>query len=138
MPFAHQNSHTSMRVLQDAAEEGLFGRAMPAAEQVFIILADSVVKQLDGLKDDPSLCRAIRRFLGKGLDAYGPAGSHIPSMSCNQQHFIQDIGPLTTGLIVSSSTSQIWPVVMAAKMIKLQAPAGILLQTLLEVFERNF
>ncbi len=69
--------------LQEQAERGQFGRALPAAEQVFLILADSVVKQLDGLKDDPNLSRAIRRFLGKGLDAYGPAGglAHTPHRS---------------------------------------------------------
>ena len=61
-------------LVQDESEQGLFGRALPAAEQAFIIIADSVMKQLDGLKDDPALSKAVRRFLGKGLDAYGPAG----------------------------------------------------------------
>lgn len=42
--------------------------------QVFIVLADSVLKQLDGLKSDASLCIAIRAFLGSRLDACGPAG----------------------------------------------------------------
>ncbi|KAK9816254.1 hypothetical protein WJX74_002811 [Apatococcus lobatus] len=64
-----------LQSLQELAKAGLFGRALPAHEQVFVILADSVIRQLDGLKDDPALSRAIRRFLGKGLDAYGPAGA---------------------------------------------------------------
>lgn len=67
--------HSLAGSLQEQSEAGLFGRALPANEQVFVILADSVIRQLDGLKDDPNLSRAIRRFLGKGLDAYGPAGA---------------------------------------------------------------
>ena len=68
------NKHAWAGNMQELAEAGLFGRALPANEQVFVIVADSVIRQLDGLKADPNLSRAIRRFLGKGLDAYGPAG----------------------------------------------------------------
>jgi hypothetical protein len=43
--------------------------------QVFVVVTDSVLKQLDGLKNDPAVRPAVRRFLGQGLDAYGPAGA---------------------------------------------------------------
>lgn len=43
--------------------------------QVFLVVTDSVLKQLDGLKNDGAVRPAIRRFLGQGLDAYGPAGA---------------------------------------------------------------
>jgi hypothetical protein len=33
-----------------------------------------VAKQLDALKNDAALSQPVRRFLGKGLDACGPAG----------------------------------------------------------------
>lgn len=39
-----------------------------------MVVTDSVLKQLDGLKNDPAARAAVRRFLGQGLDAYGPAG----------------------------------------------------------------
>lgn len=64
----------TMRALQEFAEKQRFGRSLPSAQQVFIVLADSVLKQLDGLKSDFSLCVAIRAFLGSRLDACGPAG----------------------------------------------------------------
>lgn len=43
--------------------------------QVFLVVTDSVLKQLDGLKNDPAARPAVRRFLGQGLDACGPAGA---------------------------------------------------------------
>ena len=57
------------------ARAGRFGRALPPAERVFIIVADTVIKQLDGLKNDPGARSAVRGFLGAGLDAWGPAGA---------------------------------------------------------------
>lgn len=42
--------------------------------QVFVVVTDSVAKQLDGLKNDPGARSAIRHFMGQGLDAWGPAG----------------------------------------------------------------
>jgi hypothetical protein len=64
----------SVWISQDLALAGLFGRTLPPWEQAFVVVTDSVMKQLDGLKKDPTLCRHIRRFLGHGLDTYGPAG----------------------------------------------------------------
>lgn len=61
-------------VAQELASAGRFGRALPPAEQAFLLLTDSVAKQLDALKNDASLSQPVRRFLGKGLDACGPAG----------------------------------------------------------------
>ena len=61
-------------VIQELASAGRFGRALPPAEQTFLLLTDSVAKQLDALKNDASLAQPVRRFLGKGLDACGPAG----------------------------------------------------------------
>ena len=39
-----------------------------------MVVTDSVAKQLDGLKRDPALSAAVRRFWSHGLDACGPAG----------------------------------------------------------------
>lgn len=50
----------------------LLTNAPPA--QVFVVVTDSVAKQLDGLKQDPSARAAVRHFMGQGLDAWGPAG----------------------------------------------------------------
>lgn len=60
--------------VQELAAAGRFGRALPADEQAFVLLTDSVAKQLDALKNDAALSQPVRRFLGKGLDACGPAG----------------------------------------------------------------
>lgn len=64
----------TMKALQELAERQRFGRSLPPSQQVFIVLADSVLKQLDGLKSDSSHCVAIRAFLSTRLDACGPAG----------------------------------------------------------------
>lgn len=37
-------------MLASLAREGRFGRALPPEDQVFVVVADSVMKQLDGLK----------------------------------------------------------------------------------------
>ncbi len=42
--------------------------------------ADSVVKQLDALKELPSARVAIRKFLGEGLEDMGPAGGWLINM----------------------------------------------------------
>ena len=60
---------------QALARQGLFGRGLPAGEQTFVVVTDSVAKQLDGLKRDPALSAAVRRFWSHGLDACGPAGN---------------------------------------------------------------
>ncbi|KAL4447204.1 hypothetical protein ABPG77_007237 [Micractinium sp. CCAP 211/92] len=65
----------TLDMLGRLAQQGRFGRALPAHEQVFLVVTDSVLKQLDGLKNDPAARAAVRRFLGQGLDAYGPAGA---------------------------------------------------------------
>ena len=70
-----------MVCLQRLAQLGLFGRSLPPTEQCFIIITDSVVKQLDGLKNEPASGPAIRRFLGRGLDALGPPGG-LPAPAC--------------------------------------------------------
>lgn len=43
----------SMSSLQALAATGQFGRSLPAMDQAFIVIADSVMKQLDGLKTVP-------------------------------------------------------------------------------------
>ena len=43
-----------------------------------MVVTDSVAKQLDGLKKDPALTAAVRRFWSHGLDACGPAGDLPP------------------------------------------------------------
>lgn len=65
----------TLDLLGQLAQQGRFGRSLPAHEQVFLVVTDSVLKQLDGLKNDGAVRPAIRRFLGQGLDAYGPAGA---------------------------------------------------------------
>eukprot|EP00983_Pelagomonas_calceolata_P087647 1157003-Pelagomonas_calceolata.AAC.5 len=40
----------TLSMLASLAREGRFGRALPPHEQVFVVVADSVWKQLDGLK----------------------------------------------------------------------------------------
>jgi len=60
--------------LQELAQSSRFGRALPPSEQTFVVLTDSVLKQLDGLKGNPALASAVRAFLGRGLDSCGPAG----------------------------------------------------------------
>ncbi|KAG2436329.1 hypothetical protein HXX76_006638 [Chlamydomonas incerta] len=61
-------------LLLELAGEGRFGRSLPPEEQVFIVVADSVMKQLDGLKSSADSCAAIRRFMRDGLEQAGPAG----------------------------------------------------------------
>ncbi|KAG2493121.1 hypothetical protein HYH03_008549 [Edaphochlamys debaryana] len=61
-------------VLTALAAAGRFGRALPAHEQVFIVVADSVMKQMDALKSQPESRAAVRRFLAEGLEQAGPAG----------------------------------------------------------------
>ncbi|KAG2454515.1 hypothetical protein HYH02_000362 [Chlamydomonas schloesseri] len=61
-------------LLLELAAEGRFGRSLPPEEQVFIVVADSVMKQLDGLKSSVDACAAIRRFMRDGLEQAGPAG----------------------------------------------------------------
>eukprot|EP00198_Chlamydomonas_reinhardtii_P010400 XP_001699737.1 predicted protein [Chlamydomonas reinhardtii] len=61
-------------LLLELAGEGRFGRSLPPEEQVFIVVADSVMKQLDGLKTSMDACSAIRRFMRDGLEQAGPAG----------------------------------------------------------------
>ncbi|GFR46065.1 hypothetical protein Agub_g7535, partial [Astrephomene gubernaculifera] len=56
------------------AAQGRFGRSLPLDEQVFIVVADSVMKQLDGLKSLPDTRVAVRRFMSEGLEQSGPAG----------------------------------------------------------------
>ncbi|KAL4443702.1 hypothetical protein ABPG75_011439 [Micractinium tetrahymenae] len=65
----------TLDMLGRLAQQGRFGRALPPHEQVFLVVTDSVLKQLDGLKNDPAARAVVRRFLGQGLDAYGPAGA---------------------------------------------------------------
>ena len=46
-----------------------------SGEQVFVVVTDSVAKQLDGLKNDRALSTPVRRFWSHGLDTCGPAGT---------------------------------------------------------------
>ncbi|KAL4858459.1 hypothetical protein ACK3TF_001437 [Chlorella vulgaris] len=64
----------TLELLGQLARQARFGRALPPQEQVFLVVTDSVLKQLDGLKNDAAARPVIRRFLGQGLDTYGPAG----------------------------------------------------------------
>lgn len=68
------NCVISTVALQALAGQGRFGRSLPAGEQVFVVVTDSVAKQLDGLKNDRALSTPVRRFWSHGLDACGPAG----------------------------------------------------------------
>jgi len=45
-----------------------------------VVVTDSVAKQLDGLKKDPALSAAVRRFWSHGLDACGPAGDAFSAL----------------------------------------------------------
>jgi hypothetical protein len=47
--------------------QGRFGRGLPADEQTFVVISDSVMKQLDGLKTVPECRKAIRRFFKVGV-----------------------------------------------------------------------
>ncbi|KAI3428192.1 hypothetical protein D9Q98_006572 [Chlorella vulgaris] len=64
----------TLELLGQLARQARFGRALPPQEQIFLVVTDSVLKQLDGLKNDAAARPVIRRFLGQGLDTYGPAG----------------------------------------------------------------
>ena len=66
---------------QALARQGLFGRGLPADQQTFVVITDSVAKQLDGLRKDPALSAAVRRFWRHGLDACGPAGAPLWRLS---------------------------------------------------------
>lgn len=44
----------SFQRLEELASARLFGRGLPAAEQTFVVVSDSVAKQLDGLKSNPA------------------------------------------------------------------------------------
>lgn len=46
----------------------------PASDRVHVVVSDSVMKQLDGMKKDPILGMAVRRFFSTDLDTLGPAG----------------------------------------------------------------
>lgn len=63
-----------MDLLLQLAAAGRFGRGLPAADQTFIVISDSVMKQLDGLKAVPECRVAVRKFLKEGLESMGPAG----------------------------------------------------------------
>lgn len=80
-------AHSVCILAQELAQIGRFGRALPPSEQTFVVLTDSVLKQLDGLKGNPALASAVRAFLGRGLDSCGPAGvaatpSSFPFLCC--------------------------------------------------------
>ncbi|GAX79974.1 hypothetical protein CEUSTIGMA_g7413.t1 [Chlamydomonas eustigma] len=64
----------SFQLFQDYAEKGRFGQALEKDEQTFIVISDSVMKQLDGLKSVPELRVGIRKFLKDGLEMMGPSG----------------------------------------------------------------
>ncbi|GIM02389.1 hypothetical protein Vretimale_7262 [Volvox reticuliferus] len=61
-------------LLVSLAAQGRFGRSLPLPDQVFIVVTDSVMKQLDGLKSLPETRAAVRRFMSEGLELAGPAG----------------------------------------------------------------
>jgi hypothetical protein len=65
----------TLDLLAALAAGGLFGRALPPAERVFVVVPASVAAQLDALKGDPGARAAVRTFFGRGLDAAGPAGA---------------------------------------------------------------
>lgn len=62
---------------QDLAEAGMAGRALPADEQVLVVIPDSVMQQMDALKSDsnPHVGFAVRRFFREVLEVCGPAGA---------------------------------------------------------------
>eukprot|EP00798_Chlamydomonas_sp_ICE-L_P013400 gene13398-19251_t len=66
----------TMDILQRLAQEGRFGRVgLNSSDRIFIVIADSVMKQLDSLKALSTTRVAIRKFLSEGLEAMGPAGT---------------------------------------------------------------
>jgi hypothetical protein len=65
----------TLDLLAALSASGLFGRALPPAERVFVVVPASVAAQLDALKVDPGARAAVRAFFGRGLDAAGPAGA---------------------------------------------------------------
>ncbi|KAL6757892.1 hypothetical protein V8C86DRAFT_2612814 [Haematococcus lacustris] len=65
----------TLDVLTTLARARKFGRSgLSVEDQVFLVVADSVMKQLDGLKGQPDARAAIRKFLSHGLEECGPAG----------------------------------------------------------------
>jgi hypothetical protein len=82
-PAASANAHHPPQLpaltfdrLLSLASERRFGRHLPSADdRTFIVVADSVAKQLDGLKRDPRTASACRRFFGAVLDRAGPGGA---------------------------------------------------------------
>jgi hypothetical protein len=54
--------------VQDLAADGRFGRDLAPEDQTFLVLSDSVMKQLDALKKLPGTAGAVRRFMAEGLD----------------------------------------------------------------------
>lgn len=73
VPPCHRPALTLDLLLQ-LASGGRFGRCLPAADQTFIVISDSVMKQLDGLKGVPECRVAVRKFLKEGLESMGSAG----------------------------------------------------------------
>ncbi|WIA16222.1 hypothetical protein OEZ85_012934 [Tetradesmus obliquus] len=57
------------------AGSGRFGRGLAPEQQTFIVLADTVLKQLDSCKAaEAGVGGPVRRFLDRGLDEAGPKG----------------------------------------------------------------
>ena len=98
--------------VQALARQGLFGRGLPPEQQTFVVVTDSVAKQLDGLKKDPALSSAVRRFWSHGLDACGPAGAlrsgvpahHAPDCLSLPSTVTIAGGNLTRHLFISASS----------------------------------
>eukprot|EP00775_Hariotina_reticulata_P013818 gene13818-13939_t len=65
----------TVKLLQALAGSGRFGRSLPAEQQSFLVLADTVLKQLDSLKSSEGVGGHVRRFLDSGLDELGPKGA---------------------------------------------------------------
>jgi hypothetical protein len=80
-----QHTHHSCAELGPTCCPHLPARALPGEDQTYIIIADSVMKQLDGLKsggyargeEAQRLARCVREFMGRGLEACGPAGHNF-------------------------------------------------------------
>jgi hypothetical protein len=73
----HQLPALTFDRLLSLSAEGRFGRDLPgghADDRTFIVVADAVAKQLDGLKRSPGTAGACRRFFGAVLDRAGPGG----------------------------------------------------------------
>ncbi|WIA36417.1 hypothetical protein OEZ86_007728 [Tetradesmus obliquus] len=65
----------TMKLLQALAGSGRFGRGLAPEQQTFIVLADTVLKQLDSCKAaEAGVGGPVRRFLDRGLDEAGPKG----------------------------------------------------------------